>query len=121
MLTTSTGLLGHDSVGGLGLLLVQHCSVFHADPFATVFGVPHNTHDSTSTGIAQLGACIMGTCPTNYCSETQEPNHGCQVKTEEMGEQGVPVRHYHGHEHFLGERSSHGAGNGSPDADEGEL
>jgi hypothetical protein len=53
--------------------------------------------------------------------EAREPDHGYQVKAGEIGEQGAPVRHYHDHEHFLCERVSRGTGNGSPDADAGEL
>jgi len=33
--------------------------------------------------------------------EAQGPDHGYQVKMEQMGEQGTPVQHYHGPEHLL--------------------
>lgn len=115
MLTTSTGMLGHGSAGGLGLLLSQHCNVFQADPFGSGFDV------SNKTGIAQLGACIMRTCSTTYCLEAPEPDHGYQVEMEEMGEPGMSVQPYHIHERFLCEPVSHGATNGSSDADASEL
>jgi hypothetical protein len=40
---------------------------------------------------------------------------------EQMGEQGVPVQHYHVPEHLLFGRVSPGTANGSRDADAGQV
>ena len=56
-----------------------------------------------------------------YRMEAQGPDHGYQLKMEQMGEQGRPVQHYHGPEHLLFGRVSHGTANGSRDADAGEV
>jgi len=74
-----------------------------------------------SAAIVQTGQLLQFNWSWCYRLEAQEPDYEYPVKMEEMGEPGTPVQHYHGHEHLLFERVSHGTGNGSPNADAGDL
>jgi hypothetical protein len=96
----------------------------HFYRYCTAWGLYHGdpTNGSNhSEAIAQTGQLLQISWSWCYRLEAQEPDHGYQVKMEEMGEHGTPVQHYHSHEHLLFERVAGGTANGSADADAGEV
>jgi hypothetical protein len=136
-------MLGHGSLGVLGLLLLQHFTWISGKYFAPILQKQH-ANNFISNAVVRLGACIIRTCPvkgwlqvlpkdstSRSTSRHQlavrlahgetEPDHGYQFKTEHAGEQGTPILYYHGPQYLLLCRISYGTANGSRDPDAGEV
>jgi hypothetical protein len=75
----------------------------------------------TPEATVQTRQLLQSSWPCGYRLEASGPDHGYQVKMEQMGEQGTPVQHYLCPVHLLFGRVSDGTANGSRDADAGEV